>query len=196
MTTSPLVQTLENIIQPFDDLRVDDGKHNKQISNLIVPFISTHDAQQFQQLKRELCVKIIKEAKTVGAGGQAEGMATYSSGSGGVAFLHPSCSDDNKAQVCLYKITLTQFKDLLLQENMRNHRTEYSLVGIVAIDSIRIGNPALELIKLMEFSGGRIVLALEGGHNLGYFANSFLGCVVPPKNQEKYKLAHLSLCFG
>eukprot|EP01018_Ginkgo_biloba_P019822 Gb_35900 [translate_table: standard] len=70
MTINPLVPTLEDIIQPVVDLKVDDGKHNKQISNLVVLFISTDDAQQFQQLKRELCVKIIEEANTLAIGAQ------------------------------------------------------------------------------------------------------------------------------
>eukprot|EP01018_Ginkgo_biloba_P026852 Gb_19910 [translate_table: standard] len=70
------------------------------------------------------------------------------------------------------------FNDLLLQENETNCRTKYPLVDITTIDSIRIGNTVLDLMKLMEFVGRRIVLALEGGYNLGSFAKSFLACVV------------------
>eukprot|EP01018_Ginkgo_biloba_P001909 Gb_17696 [translate_table: standard] len=55
--------------------------------------------------------------------------------------------------------------------------TKYPLVDITAIDSIRIGNAILELMQLMEFVGGRIVLALEGGYNLGSLVDSFLACV-------------------
>eukprot|EP01018_Ginkgo_biloba_P014008 Gb_00466 [translate_table: standard] len=264
--TSPLVQTLEDIIQPLADLKFDDGKHNKRISNLAVPSISTDDAQQFQQLKRELCVKMTEEANTLAAGaqgsdnstivstmrdknadiwgsvlpstyiwyasygsnmwkprflcyiegGQVEGMATYSSGSedktplqgiqwkvvphrmffgrsfsktwgsGGVAFLHPSRSDDNKAHVCLYKITLAQFNDLLLQENETNYRTEYPLVDIAAIDSIRIGNPVLELMK-DSWYGTILYLGTEGGLPI-------LTITCSLSDIEKFKLGQLPIC--
>lgn len=47
-------------------------------------------------------------------------------GSGGVAFLHPeSCSLD-KAHMCLYRITLEQFNDVLLQENTGSYNTDCS----------------------------------------------------------------------
>ncbi|KAK9116471.1 hypothetical protein Sjap_015418 [Stephania japonica] len=39
-------------------------------------------------------------------------------GEGGVAFLHPESSIDDKTYMCLYKITLEQFNDLIVQENV------------------------------------------------------------------------------
>ncbi|KAI3976691.1 hypothetical protein MKX01_008549 [Papaver californicum] len=38
-------------------------------------------------------------------------------GAGGVAFLHPESDDSSNSYMCLYKITLEQFNDVLLQEN-------------------------------------------------------------------------------
>ncbi|OAY72753.1 Histone deacetylase 5 [Ananas comosus] len=42
---------------------------------------------------------------------------TRSWGPGGVAFLHPESNSNEKAHICMYKITLEQFNDLLFQEN-------------------------------------------------------------------------------
>ncbi|KAK9107258.1 hypothetical protein Syun_023269 [Stephania yunnanensis] len=39
-------------------------------------------------------------------------------GEGGVAFLHPESSIDDKTYMCLYRITLEQFNDLIVQENV------------------------------------------------------------------------------
>nr|XP_019709911.1 histone deacetylase 5 isoform X5 [Elaeis guineensis] len=38
-------------------------------------------------------------------------------GKGGVAFLHPESNKNDKAYMCMYRITLEQFNDVLLQEN-------------------------------------------------------------------------------
>ncbi|XP_038878340.1 histone deacetylase 5 [Benincasa hispida] len=38
-------------------------------------------------------------------------------GQGGVAFLHPESNSEEKSYLCLYRITLEQFNDLLYQEN-------------------------------------------------------------------------------
>ncbi|RZC58499.1 hypothetical protein C5167_005802 [Papaver somniferum] len=38
-------------------------------------------------------------------------------GAGGVAFLHPESDDNSESYMCLYKITLEQFNDVLVQEN-------------------------------------------------------------------------------
>ncbi|KAI3953731.1 hypothetical protein MKW98_017555 [Papaver atlanticum] len=38
-------------------------------------------------------------------------------GAGGVAFLHPESDDSSNSYMCLYKITLEQFNDVLVQEN-------------------------------------------------------------------------------
>ncbi|XP_071731551.1 histone deacetylase 5-like isoform X2 [Rutidosis leptorrhynchoides] len=45
-----------------------------------------------------------------------EGTATW--GPGGVAFLNPESNDQEKTFMCLYRITLEQFNDVLLQENV------------------------------------------------------------------------------
>ncbi|KAJ4762927.1 Histone deacetylase 5 [Rhynchospora pubera] len=40
-------------------------------------------------------------------------------GAGGCAFLHPESDPNEKSHVCIYKITLEQFNDILFQENYR-----------------------------------------------------------------------------
>lgn len=105
-------------------------------------------------------------------------------GSGGVAFLHPNCSDKSEAHVCLYKITLAQFNDLLLQENSMNCRTEHPLVDLSTIDAIRNGNSVLELIK-DSWYGTIVYLGMEGGLPILTFTCSM--CYI-----EKFKHGQLT----
>lgn len=107
-------------------------------------------------------------------------------GSGGVSFLDPNCSDTSEAHVCLYKITLAQFNDLLLQENNLNCGTEHPLVDLSSIDAIRNGNSILELIK-DSWYGTLIYLGMEGGLPIVTFTCSV--CDV-----EKFKHGQLPLC--
>ncbi|XP_072996159.1 histone deacetylase 5-like [Typha latifolia] len=82
--------------------------------------------------------------------------STRTWGNGGVAFLHPdSCSSD-KAHMCLYKITLEQFNDLLFQENSL---VEKDIIGQ------QILSPLLGLSDLNYVSENKslILQALKGG---------------------------------
>ncbi|XP_059074393.1 histone deacetylase 5 isoform X2 [Cryptomeria japonica] len=76
---------------------------------------------------------------------------TQTWGSGGVSFLHPIHSGNSKAHVCLYKITLEQFNDLLLQENCMSFKTDYPLVDIASVDAIRNENRILNVIEVFYF---------------------------------------------
>ncbi|CAH9057333.1 unnamed protein product [Cuscuta epithymum] len=60
---------------------------------------------------------------------------TVTWGQGGVAFLHPETSQ-NKSPVCLYKITLEQFNDILLQENVPSYEMTAPLFDLTALCSI------------------------------------------------------------
>lgn len=106
-------------------------------------------------------------------------------GSGGVAFLHPNHSDKSEAHACLYKITLAQFNDLLLQENTMNCGTEHPLVDLSTIDAIRNGNSILELIK-DSWYGTIVYLGMEEGLPILTFTCSM--CDV-----EKFKHGQLPL---
>ncbi|XP_031092579.1 histone deacetylase 5 [Ipomoea triloba] len=60
---------------------------------------------------------------------------TVTWGHGGVAFLHPESTQD-KAYTCLYRITLDQFNDILLQENDPNYDMRAPLFDLIALHSI------------------------------------------------------------
>ncbi|XP_020242958.1 histone deacetylase 5-like [Asparagus officinalis] len=47
-------------------------------------------------------------------------------GKGGVAFLHPESNTNDRAYVCIYRITLEQFNDVLFQENRMSPDMEQS----------------------------------------------------------------------
>ncbi|CAK9147973.1 unnamed protein product [Ilex paraguariensis] len=57
-------------------------------------------------------------------------------GPGGAAFLHPESNVLDKAYLCLYKITLEQFNDVLVQENGLNHDMTSPLFDLTALDSL------------------------------------------------------------
>ncbi|XP_027068383.1 histone deacetylase 5-like isoform X1 [Coffea arabica] len=56
-------------------------------------------------------------------------------GPGGVAFLHPESNSEDKAYLRLYRITLEQFNDVLVQENILSSRTG-PLFGLKDLQSI------------------------------------------------------------
>ncbi|CAI9111825.1 OLC1v1012148C1 [Oldenlandia corymbosa var. corymbosa] len=57
-------------------------------------------------------------------------------GPGGVAFLNPNRSNEDKAHMRLYKITLEQFNDVLLQETISNFTMKSPLFDWIDLQSI------------------------------------------------------------
>lgn len=57
-------------------------------------------------------------------------------GPGGVAFLNPEENKQDRAYICLYRITLEQFNDVLLQENASSYDVSSPLFDLVALNSI------------------------------------------------------------
>lgn len=57
-------------------------------------------------------------------------------GPGGVAFLYPESNDQDKAYLCMYKITLEQFNDVLRQENLSGTHIDASLFNASDLQSI------------------------------------------------------------
>ncbi|KAL6318996.1 hypothetical protein AAG906_001469 [Vitis piasezkii] len=57
-------------------------------------------------------------------------------GPGGVAFLNPEENNQDRAYICLYRITLEQFNDVLLQENASSYDISSPLFDLVALNSI------------------------------------------------------------
>lgn len=61
---------------------------------------------------------------------------TLTWGPGGVAFLNPESNIQEKAYLCLYKITLEQFNDVYLQENVTDVDTSSPLFDSTSLQSI------------------------------------------------------------
>ncbi|KAL6559528.1 Histone deacetylase 5 [Orobanche gracilis] len=58
-------------------------------------------------------------------------------GPGGVACLHPKSNVEEKTYMCLYKITLEQFNDVLLQENVSSYDMSHPLFDLTALETIQ-----------------------------------------------------------
>ncbi|XP_031489923.1 histone deacetylase 5 [Nymphaea colorata] len=70
-------------------------------------------------------------------------------GAGGVAFLHPESNSNNKAHICLYKITLEQFNDVLVQENRAIYAGNLPVVDLALVDYVA-ANKSVALQPLKE----------------------------------------------
>lgn len=78
--------------------------------------------------------------------------STRTWGPGGAAFLHPDSSVGEKTHMCLYKVTLEQFNDVLLQENVSSFQMNYQMnspvFDLAALQSIKSkGSISLEVFK-------------------------------------------------
>ncbi|OVA00799.1 Histone deacetylase superfamily [Macleaya cordata] len=82
-------------------------------------------------------------------------------GAGGVAFLHPESDSRDRAYMCLYKITLEQFNDVLVQENRRKPGDDL-LFNLTDLDSV-MKNKSMNLEALKEDWYSNVVcLGTEG----------------------------------
>ncbi|CAN0871089.1 Histone deacetylase 5 [Linum grandiflorum] len=74
--------------------------------------------------------------------------STRTWGPGGVAFLNPESSRDEKTHMCLYRITLEQFNDVLLQENVSSHDMSSPVFDLTDLSSAENqGSISLEVFK-------------------------------------------------
>ncbi|KAK9278920.1 hypothetical protein L1049_028501 [Liquidambar formosana] len=155
---------VQNVLQPFSELKVDEDSHDQvatvfntwrsELSKIEVWYAS-FGSNMWKP--RFLCYV---------EGGQVEGMQKPCSGSvdrsppreilwksvphrlffgrdhtrtwgpGGVAFFHPESNTQDKAYVCLYRITLEQFNDILLQENVTSYDMSSPLFDLTALNSV------------------------------------------------------------
>uniref|UniRef100_A0A5B7BC80 histone deacetylase n=1 Tax=Davidia involucrata TaxID=16924 RepID=A0A5B7BC80_DAVIN len=108
-------------------------------------------------------------------------------GPGGVAFLHPKSNIHDKAYMCLYRITLEQFNDVLLQENVSSYDMRSPLFDLTALNSI---------VKTQYIS----VEILKRGwyHNVVYLGKEndipILTMTCTLSNIESFKTGNLPLC--
>ncbi|KAJ8752722.1 hypothetical protein K2173_007032 [Erythroxylum novogranatense] len=74
--------------------------------------------------------------------------STKTWGAGGVAFLHPESGVDDITYMCLYRITLEQFNDVLLQENILSNEMKTPAFDLAALDTIENERTiSLDLLK-------------------------------------------------
>ncbi|XP_040986012.1 histone deacetylase 5 isoform X1 [Juglans microcarpa x Juglans regia] len=162
------LKDLEEVIQPLSKLKVDEDGQDKvatpnpwrsELSKIDI-WYATFGSNMWKP--RFLCYI---------EGGQVEGMQKPCSGSmdrtppkeivwksypyrlffgrdsssswgpGGVAFLDPESKSQDKAYLCLYRITLEQFNDVLAQENVSSHDMTSPLFDLAALTSITSKEP-------------------------------------------------------
>ncbi|KAK9669127.1 hypothetical protein RND81_13G111200 [Saponaria officinalis] len=147
--TENIDEAIKSIIQPLSELKFNDSQDQKEMGSsnwreelkLFDVWYATYGSNMWSP--RFLCYI---------QGGQVEGMQKSCSGSmdksppkdvlwknishrlffgrestrtwgpGGVAFLHPQSVSQDKAHICMYRITLEQFNDVLFQENLTGDR--------------------------------------------------------------------------
>ncbi|PIN00900.1 Histone deacetylase complex, catalytic component RPD3 [Handroanthus impetiginosus] len=161
------VQNIEDVIQPFKNLKVNEDRQDQEAtaaspswrSELSKIYIWYATFGSNLRMSRFRCYI---------EGGQTEGMRkpcmgsmdknmpteimwktfphrlffaralTATWGPGGVAFLHPERNVQEKTYMCLYKITLEQFNDVLLQENVPSYDMSRPLFDMTALQNIQI----------------------------------------------------------
>ncbi|KAG5247347.1 histone deacetylase [Salix suchowensis] len=112
--------------------------------------------------------------------------STRTWGPGGAAFLHPDSSVGEKTYMCLYKITLEQFNDVLLQENVSSNQMISPAFDLAALQSItNKGSISLEVFKSGWY------------HNVVYLGNErdipILTMTCPISDVERFKLGELPM---
>ncbi|XP_057459457.1 histone deacetylase 5-like isoform X2 [Actinidia eriantha] len=108
-------------------------------------------------------------------------------GPGGVAFLHPESNSQDKAYLCLYRITLEQFNDVLLQENISSFDTNTPVFDLTDLDSaMKKGYISLEVLKRGWY------------HNVVYMGNEngipILTMTCTLSDVESFKSGKFPLC--
>ncbi|KAF5730197.1 histone deacetylase 5 [Tripterygium wilfordii] len=114
--------------------------------------------------------------------------STRTWGPGGVAFLNPESKIQDKTYMCLHKITLEQFNDILLQENcLSDHDMSFPLFDLTALNSV-----------IKEKSISMEVLKKGWYHNVVYLGEEgnipILTMTCPLSDVESFKAGKLPLC--
>ncbi|KAL6995076.1 Histone deacetylase 5 [Sarracenia purpurea var. burkii] len=214
IVSEDLEKAVEDVVQPFSELRVvdsndeantDSAPWRSELANTDV-WYAAFGSNMWKS--RFLCYI---------EGGQVEGMRKPCSGSldktppkeilwktvphrlffgrdqtktwgpGGVAFLRPESNIQDKAYMCLYRITLEQFNDILLQENISSLDMSSPVFNLTDLDST---------LKKQYFS----VEALKRGwyHNVVYMGNEngipILTMTCTLSDIESFKLGKFPLC--
>ncbi|XP_021733970.1 histone deacetylase 5-like [Chenopodium quinoa] len=159
--TEDIEEAIKDIIQPLSALKVDEDQKDASVSwraeqKLIDIWYASFGSNMWKP--RLLCYI---------QGGQVEGMQKSCSGSmdssppkdvmwkciphrlffgrdytktwgpGGVAFLHPESSAVEKSYICMYKLTLEQFNDVLFQENSLSCNVDAPWITSEALNTVK-----------------------------------------------------------
>ncbi|XP_047957076.1 histone deacetylase 5 isoform X1 [Salvia hispanica] len=160
------VPTIEDVIQPLSNLKIDLDSQVDQEANMKPSWRSELSKVDVWYATYGSNMKMSRFRCYI-EGGQIEGMIracvgsmdkskpkgiiwktfphrlffarerTATWGPGGVAFLHPNSNAQEKTHLCLYKITLEQFNDVLFQENGLNPETSHPLFDSAALQTIQ-----------------------------------------------------------
>ncbi|BFG32879.1 hypothetical protein CerSpe_191540 [Prunus speciosa] len=115
---------------------------------------------------------------------------THTWGPGGVAFLNPKSNIQDKTYMCLYRITLDQFNDILVQENVASFATSSPLFDLAALNSVTREEPhSLQVhLELKRCWYGNVVY-------LGKESNiPILTMTCTQSDMEGFKSGELALC--
>ncbi|KAM5570904.1 histone deacetylase 5 [Rosa sericea] len=114
--------------------------------------------------------------------------STLSWGPGGVAFMDSESNSQDKTHMCLYRITLEQFNDLLVQENYGGYAMSSPLFDLTALNSVTGQEPHSLQVRL-EKGWYRNVVYLGKERNI-----PILTMTCTPSDVEGFKSGELPLC--
>ncbi|XP_050150963.1 histone deacetylase 5-like isoform X1 [Malus sylvestris] len=114
--------------------------------------------------------------------------STHTWGPGGVAFLNPESNIQDKAYMCLYRITLEQFNDVLVQENVVSFPVNSPLFDLTGLDSVTREEPHSLQVHLKECWYSNVVY-LGKEHDI-----PILTMTCTKSEMDGYKSGELPLC--
>ncbi|KAM1982212.1 hypothetical protein ACFX15_038597 [Malus domestica] len=114
--------------------------------------------------------------------------STHTWGPGGVAFLNPESNIQDKAYMCLYRITLEQFNDVLVQENVVSFPVNSPLFDLTGLDSVTREEPHSLQVHLKECWYSNVVY-LGKEHDI-----AILTMTCTKSEMDGYKSGELPLC--
>ncbi|KAJ7956463.1 Histone deacetylase [Quillaja saponaria] len=112
--------------------------------------------------------------------------SSHSWGPGGVAFLNPERNTKYNTCMCLYRITLEQFNDVLLQENGLSYDIESPLFDLSALKTTTTKEFNFQEVVKGAWYGNAVCLGKEQGIPI-------LTMTCSPSNIERFKYGKLPL---
>ncbi|GFZ03510.1 histone deacetylase 5 [Actinidia rufa] len=215
IVSEDLEKAIQDVVQPFSELRVGVNS-NDDVNAIYAPWRSelSNTDVWYATFGSNMCKS---RFLCYIEGGQVEGMRKPCTGSldksppkeilwktfshrlffgrdqtktwgpGGVAFLHPESNSQDKAYLCLYRITLEQFNDVLLQENISSLDTSSPVFDLTDLDSaMKKRYISLEVLKRGWY------------HNVVYMGNEngipILTMTCTLSDVESFKSGKFPLC--